>query len=170
MTPRACAWREMVKQVVTVLNYKGTKINEQNIKDTLGPKWAWKMGKLFQAVWFVEDDWQDKSTREAIAEHNLKVQARWLAGGGDPARKFWWHVTEITLDHLRPSPQWKRAMEELQLAKECEAATRRGLKELAERRKEEAEKHRMLREALEEMALGAQFPPTIQRPNYQPLP
>jgi hypothetical protein len=56
------------------------------------------------------------------------------------------------------------------LAKECEAATRRGLKELAERRKEEAEKHRMLREALEEMALGAQFPPTIQRPNYQPLP
>jgi hypothetical protein len=61
-------------------------------------------------------------------------------------------------------------MEELQLAKECEAATRRGLKELAERRKEEAEKHRMLREALEEMALGAQFPPTIQRPNYQPLP
>jgi hypothetical protein len=170
MTPRACAWREMVKQVVTVLNYRGAKINEQNIKDSLGPKWAWKMGKLFQAVWFVEDDWQDKATREAIGEHNFKVQARWIAGGGDPARKFWWHVTEITLDHLRPSPQWKRAMEELQLAKECEAATRRGLKELADRRKAEAEKQRMLREVLVEMALGAQFPPTIQRPINQPLP
>jgi hypothetical protein len=60
MTPRACAWREMVKQVVTVLNYKGAKITELNIKDILGPKWAWKMGKLFQAVWFVEDDWQEK--------------------------------------------------------------------------------------------------------------
>jgi hypothetical protein len=169
ITPRACAWREMVKQVVMVLNYRGAKINEQNIKEILGPKWAWKMGNLFQAVWFVEDDWQDKATREAIAEHNLKVQARWVASGGDLARKFWWHVTEITLDNLRPSPQWKIAMEELQLAKECEAATRRGLKELAERRRQEAEKHRMLREVLEELALGAPFPSTIQRPNNQPL-
>jgi hypothetical protein len=116
------------------------------------------------------DDWQELGTREEIAEHNLKVQARWLAGGGDPALKFWWHVTEITLDHLRPSPQWKRAMEELQLAKECEAATRRGLKELADRRKQEAEKHRMLREVLEELAFGARFPSTIQRPNNQLLP
>jgi hypothetical protein len=170
MTSRACAWREMVKQAVTVLNYKGAKITEENIKDTLGPKWAWKMGKLFQSVWFVEDDWQELGTREEIAEHNFKVQARWLAGGGDPARKFWWHVTEITLDHLRPSPRWKRAMEELQLAKECEAAARRGLKELAERHRQEAEKHRMLREVLEEMRLGPRFPFTIQRPNNQPLP
>jgi excisionase family DNA binding protein len=51
MTPRACAWREMVKQAVTVLNYKGAKITEENIKDILGRRWAWKMGKLFQAVW-----------------------------------------------------------------------------------------------------------------------
>ena len=61
-------------------------------------------------------------------------------------------------------------MEELQLAKECEAAMCRGLKESAERRRQEAEKHRMLREALEDMKLGARFPSTIQRPNYQPLP
>src|SRR5665213_1956830 len=93
------------------------------------------MGKLFQAVWCVEDDWQDKATREAIGEHNLKVHSLWLAVGGDPARKFCWHVTEITLDHLWPSPQWKRAMEELQFAKGCETAIRRGLKELAERRR-----------------------------------
>jgi hypothetical protein len=158
MTPRACAWREMVKQVVTVLNHKGAKITEQNIKDWLGPKWAWKMGKLFQAVWFVEGDWQEPATREAIADHNFKVQVRWLSGGGDPARKFWWHVTEITLDHLRPSPQWKRAMDELELAKECEAAIRRGLKKLAERRKHEEEKHRMLREALEDLAFSSRHP------------
>jgi excisionase family DNA binding protein len=41
----------MVKQAVTVLNYKGAKITEENIKDILGRRWAWKMGKLFQAVW-----------------------------------------------------------------------------------------------------------------------
>ncbi len=139
LTPRACAWREMVKQVVTVLNHKGAKMTEQNIKDRLGPKWAWKMGKLFEAVWFVEDDWQDQATREAIAGHDSRVQGRWLAGGGDPPRKFWWHVTEITLDHPRHSPQWKRAKDELQLAKDCEAAIRRGFKELAERRKREEE-------------------------------
>jgi hypothetical protein len=60
-------------------------------------------------------------------------------------------------------------MEELQLAKASEAATRRGLKEFAERRRQDAEKHRMLREALEEMTLGTLFPPTIQWPNNQPL-
>jgi hypothetical protein len=49
-------------------------------------------------------------------------------------------------------------MEDLQLAKECEAAARRGLKELAERHRQEAEKHRMLRAVLEEMALGARLP------------
>jgi hypothetical protein len=169
MTPRACAWREMVKQVVTVLNYTGAKITEQNIKEILGRKWAWKMGKLFQAVYFVEDDWQDFATRGAIAEHNFKVKTCWLAGGGDPAREFWWHVTEITLDHLRPSPQWKRAVAELEMAKECEAAITHGLKELAEQRRQEAEKRRMLREVLEEMAGGARCPLTIQRPIDQPL-
>ena len=42
-------------------------------------------------------------------------------------------------------------MAELQLAKDCEAAIRRGLRDLAERHKREAEKHQMLREALEDL-------------------
>jgi hypothetical protein len=52
-----------------------------------------------------------------IQEYDLKVKARWLAGGGDPARSYWWHVTEIMPDHLRPSPVWKKQGEDLQLAK-----------------------------------------------------
>jgi hypothetical protein len=74
------------------------------------------------------------------------VQVRWLSGGGDPARSFWWHVTELTLDHLRPSPVWKKRMDELQLAKESEAIMQRGLQDLAERRKQKAEKYRLLGE------------------------
>jgi hypothetical protein len=35
-----------------------------------------------------------------IQEHNLKVKAGWLAGGGDPARSCWWHVTETGLPSL----------------------------------------------------------------------
>jgi hypothetical protein len=147
----------MVKQMILVLNHSGTKLTQSNIKDILGPKWAWKIGKLAQAVWFVEGEWQDKELRDAIADHNFKVQVRWLSGGGDPTRKFWWHVTEVTLDHLRPSPEWKKQMAELQLAKECEAAIRRGLRDLVERRKHEAEKRQMLLEALED--LENKFPP-----------
>ena len=52
MTPRARAWRERVKKVVLVLKYQGTAIAEENIKDLLGPKCAWKMGKLFESVHF----------------------------------------------------------------------------------------------------------------------
>lgn len=131
LTPRARAWREMIKQIVLVLNYKGTKITEENIKHIAGPKWAWKLGKLFEAVRFEIGDWQDEAVQAAIHEHNLKVKELWLVGGGDPARSCWWHVTEITLDHLRPSPEWKRQGDELQLAKDCEAAIRKGLRSLA---------------------------------------
>ncbi len=116
------------------------------------------MGKLSEAVWFVEEDRQERDMRAVIAEHNLQVQIRWLNGGGDPTRKFWWHVTEITLNHLRPSPEWKKQMAELQLAKECEAAIRRGLRDLAERHKREEEKQQMLREALEDLAANPPLP------------
>jgi hypothetical protein len=146
MTSRARAWRELVKQAMIVLNYKGAKMNEQNIKDIIGPKWAWKMGRLFEAVRFETGDWQDAELQKAIEEHNFKVHARWTTGGGDPARTCWWHVTEITLDHLRPSPEWKKQMAELQLVKECEAEIRKGLKVLAKRKWQEAEQRRMVGE------------------------
>jgi hypothetical protein len=95
MTSHARLWRELVKQVVIVLKYKGTRIDEGNIKDVLGPKWAWKMGRLFDAVRFEVGDWQDTAMQRAIAEHNFNVEIRWLCGRGDPARSCWWHVTEI---------------------------------------------------------------------------
>jgi hypothetical protein len=58
-------------------------------------------------------------------------------------------VTEITLDHLRPSPKWIKQNEELELAEECEAIIERGLEDLAKRRRREHEKLRMLREVAE---------------------
>jgi hypothetical protein len=107
------------------------------------------MGKLMKSVGFVEGEWQRADVQQVIAEHNAKVQVAWLASGGDPKRKFWWHVTEITLDHLRPSPEWQKENEQLELAKECEALMRRGLKEAAKRRQEYEEKMRLLREVAE---------------------
>jgi hypothetical protein len=116
LTPRAKVWREMVKQVITVLNYNVAKLTPENIKDKVGPKWAWKKGKLFGSVGFV-GEWMDETTRKAIAERNLNVRVRWLADGGDSEHHYWWHVTEITLDHLRVSPQW------IQEAKICARQT-----------------------------------------------
>ena len=82
------------------------------------------------------------------------------------ARQFWWHVTEITLDHLRPSPEWKKAMAELELAKSREAATLRrenaltceSQRALAEMLKQDEDKHQMLREALEDLAARDRCP------------
>lgn len=146
LTPQARAWREMLKQVVMVLRYQGADISEANIKQVIGNKWAWRMGKLFEAVQFETEHVAEAATREAIAEHNFKVEVRWLSGGGTPGRSCWWHVTEVTLDHLRPSPEWQRQGEELQLVKECEALILKGQRELAERRRREAEQHRLLAE------------------------
>jgi hypothetical protein len=67
---------------------------------------------------------------EAIQEHNFKVEVRWLTKGGDPGRSCWCPVTEITLDHLRPSPAWEKQRAELQLAKECEAEIRKRLTDI----------------------------------------
>jgi hypothetical protein len=77
------------------------------------------------------------------------VRANWLCGGGGPERQWWWHVTELTLDHFRPSPKWKQENEELQLVKDCEAMIERGLEDLAQCRRMKEEKMRMLREVVE---------------------
>ncbi|HXI71522.1 MAG TPA: hypothetical protein VNN22_14300 [Verrucomicrobiae bacterium] len=70
--------------------------------------WLEPLGKRFESVRFEIRDWQNESVREAIGEHNFKVEVRWLSGGGDPACSCWWHITDISLDHVRPSPEWIR--------------------------------------------------------------
>ncbi len=128
LTPRACVWREMVKQTVIVLNHNGAKITEHNIKDVIGPRWAWKMGKLFRAVAFIEGDWQSLPVQGEISKHNADVRFDWVAGGKRPARHCWWYVTEITLS--TPSPAIPKVEEgerkNCRLAKECEAMIKRG--------------------------------------------
>jgi hypothetical protein len=101
------------------------------------------------SIGFVEGEWQDDLVPREIAEHNLQVRVSWINGGGDPLRPYCWHVTEITLDHLRPSPEWLRQMEDLRLAKEAEILEERGLRELAKQRRKEQEKMRLLQEVLE---------------------
>jgi hypothetical protein len=151
MTPRARAWRAMVKQVMIVLKYKDATITEHNIKFVFGRRWAWKMGKLFESVRFELEKSLNEATRLAIAEHNLKVKVRGLNAGGHAKRDCWWHVTEIELHHLRPSREWKKQMRDLELAKGAEAAIRQGLKKLAKRDWKKAEQLRLVHEVANEM-------------------
>ena len=99
--------------------------------------------------WSVVGNWQDRAVQEEIGRHNYEVRLSWLAGGGDPAREFWWHVTELTQDFFRASPKWIREGRDLDSAKKREAAEARGLRDLAERQRKEEEKMRMLREVAE---------------------
>ena len=57
---------------------------------------------------------------------------------------------QITLDHLRPSPEWKKQVDELQLAKECEAEIRKGIKALAKRRSKEEKWQRLIQKVADE--------------------
>ncbi|NBV24901.1 MAG: hypothetical protein EBS05_23650 [Proteobacteria bacterium] len=149
LTPQARAWREKLQQVVLVLNYKGAGITEENIKTVIGHRWAWRMGKLFETVQFETDHVTDQATREAILEHNFKVEVCWLSSGGSSERKSWWHVTKVTLDHLRPSPEWENEGKMLQQVKASEGAIRKGLRRQAELRKWEGEHFQLLREVAE---------------------
>jgi len=154
MTPRARAWREMIKQVVIVLKFKGTVLTEENIKDRLGPKWAWKMARLFESVQFVVEDKQAEAVQAAIEDHNLKVHVRWLASGGHPARSCWWHVTEIALEHLRPTPEWIKREKELDEAKRRDAQDHKRLRLEAEKERAEARKMELLEEVAAELRAG----------------
>jgi hypothetical protein len=100
---------------------------------------------------FEVGEWQAEAVQQAILQHNLEVQTSWLKAGGDPAWSCWWHITEITMDHLRPSPVWIKQMAELQLAKDCEAEIRKRLKALEAKKKREAEMLKMLAEVADSL-------------------
>jgi hypothetical protein len=87
--------------LLPLLHTRVEEITEANIKDVVRPKWAWRIAKLCPFVWFVDDKWQDLELRDGVLRHNLEVAAAHRTAFGETARAFWWHVTELTLEHLR---------------------------------------------------------------------
>jgi hypothetical protein len=62
-----------------------------------------------------------------------------MSGGGNPARSCWLRISELTQDQLRPSPEWKAKMDGLQMAKDCESAIKKRLKEQSKRKTQQPE-------------------------------
>ena len=62
----------------------------------------------------MEDEWQDRSLRDGVLMHNIEVTAAHKAEYGETARGCWWHVTELTLEHLRGWSALRRMLVEVQ--------------------------------------------------------
>jgi hypothetical protein len=116
-TPQARGWREMMRQTVKALAAKGTVLNEDNIKELLGPKWAWRAARLFQAVCFRLGDWQDAELRKVIDQHNEDVRRRWQERGCHPLRKYR-EVAELKLHHFGPEPRGQKPVKRTATEKE----------------------------------------------------
>jgi len=70
VTKRACAWRECAKQVQIWSRHLGAEINENNIAEKNGPRWAWRLTKQFNRVEFYPPAGGREIVRQGIAEHN----------------------------------------------------------------------------------------------------
>jgi hypothetical protein len=75
---------------------------------------CFRIAKLCPFVCFVDDEWQDPALRDGVVMHNLEVAARHRLDFGESERPYWWHVTELTLEHLRGWTELEKALAEVQ--------------------------------------------------------
>lgn len=83
-----------------------------------------------------------KTSSRATSQSGIRT---WSSSQRRPAHQPFF--TEITLDHLRPSPKWEKQMADLQLAKEVEAVIRKWLKMQKQQKIQEELKLEMLKKA-----------------------
>jgi hypothetical protein len=104
LTKRACAWRECAKQVQIWSKHLGAEINEHNIAEKNGPRWAWRITKQFNRVEFLVPARSREIVRQGISEHNEEPTPE--EGGQGCGRKpvaIW----ETTLDVWWQQPDWE---------------------------------------------------------------
>jgi len=75
---------------------------------------CFRIAKLCPFVCFVDDEWQDPALRDGVVMHNLEVAALHTSDFGESARPYWWHVMELTLEHLRGWTALEKALAEVQ--------------------------------------------------------
>jgi len=127
LSPRALAWREAAKQVQWLTKQLGAEINEQNIKEHNGPRWAWRFTRQIQRVAFVVPVTRgSEALRQGIASHNESAAPAEEAGGCyRPATKGVW---DTNLDYWwseSPGSQSKRYVREAIDGRRYNVATRR---------------------------------------------
>lgn len=98
VTPRACAWRQCMKQVQWATAYHGLELNEQNIKGHNGPRWAWRATKQIKRHKFFVRAAGSEAERKGMDEHNQESETaahvgdstidNWFAGPVEEANDY----------------------------------------------------------------------------------
>jgi len=105
MTARACAWREAAKQVQWLTKQLGAEINEQNIKEHNGPRWAWRFTRQIQRVAFVVPKTRgSEALRQGIESHNDSAKEIGTTNIWETNVDYWWRES--------PESQSKRFVRE----------------------------------------------------------
>ena len=91
MTPKAQAWRACMKQIQMATKLNGVELHENNIKELVGPRWAWRLTKQLARFRFFIPARAAEAVRQGLADHNEEAQTLSAA-----------HVGDSTLDHWIP--------------------------------------------------------------------
>ena len=122
VTPRACAWRQCMKQIQWVTAFHGLELNEQNIKEHNGPRWAWRATRQIQRHKFFVRSSGSEVERQGMASHNEESETEahignstldsWIAGPveeGDDyivCRSRWANRRDLR-EHLAREHAWQ---------------------------------------------------------------
>jgi len=115
LTKRACAWRECAKQVQLQTKRMGVEINEHNIAEKNGPRWAWRITKQFNRVEFLVADCCREIVRQGIKEHNEEPapeQTEERRAGSKKPIAIW----DTSLDHWWQQPEWESELNRQDIA------------------------------------------------------
>jgi len=105
MSPKAQAWRECLKQVQFVTKQLGAEINEQNVKEHNGPRWAWRFTKQIQRVAFLVPQTRgNDALRQGVEAHNEGAKETGVTNIWETNVDHWWRES--------PASQSKRFVRE----------------------------------------------------------
>lgn len=113
VTPRACAWRACMKQIQWATAYHGLELNEKNIKEYNGPRWAWRVTKQIQRFKFFVPAAGGATERCGMEAHNQEAETEA-------------HVGNSNIDHWIASPRCEEPDD--YRVRRCRRANRRELR------------------------------------------
>jgi len=87
VAPRACAWRACMKQIQWATNYHGLELNEKNIAEHNGPRWAWRVTNQIQRHKFFVRAAGSEIERQGMEAHNEESET--AAHVGDSTLDNW---------------------------------------------------------------------------------
>jgi len=139
MTERAQAWRACCRQIQMATRFLGVELNEQNIKEYNGPRWAWRLTKQIQRFTFFLPARSSAAERCGLAAHNEEAACASSAHVGESKLDNWfqgvveegddyvvtkWRLFNYWLEERRRDWEhcWNAVMQWVEMTEELEHA------------------------------------------------